>query len=509
MQINVIEYLIDSTQRYPNKKFLVGSESNYTFHEVLFLTLELAKKIRSRGDRYNRPIPVIGKKSPEAVISFFAILASRNIYCPIDVASGPERIGRMLANLNPNVVFADAVQGDTAAQIVKLEDVKNNLVSNLPEVSDIVCEIQILLKGQIDTDPAYIIHTSGSTGTPKGVTICHRSIVDYIEWARNEYQHTCDDKILSQAPFHFDNSTLDIYLSLAVGAELHIVPDAFYTFMPKLIEYINLQGITSVFWVPSVLVNMANLKLLDKMKVHSLTKVLFAGEVMPVPQLNYWIRHLPNALFSNLYGPTEITVDCTFFTLKGEWTKGDSLPIGYPCRNSGVLVLNENNELAKANELGELCVRGSSLALGYWNMPEKTKEVFTQNPLVKEYNEVIYRTGDLVRQDEKGLIFFVGRKDSQIKHNGYRIELGEIEAVIASMSEVKQVVVIYVPEKKKIVAVYLSETPIAIEQFTGFLAERLPSYMLPAVYHRLEEYPLNANGKVDRLVLSAMVKDIL
>lgn len=508
MRINVLEYLIESALQYPDEIFVVSAESgrSYTFHETLFLALEYKKKILEVSSQKNRPIPVIASKSPESVIVFMAILSSQNIYCPIDSSSAFERIKKVIDNLDPELCFLDQVSSRLECQQLVVGNFREVLPSELPSVDQLSKELTDAMFGHIDTDPAYIIHTSGSTGVPKGVTICHRSIIDYIEWARLEYRHTTQDRILSQAPLHFDNSTLDIYLAMAVGAQLHFVPDSYYTFMSKLVEYMNTEGITSVFWVPSVLVNMANLKLLDKLPIKSLNKVLFAGEVMPVPQLNYWIRKLPTALFSNLYGPTEITVDCTFFTLNGEWPE-ESLPIGYPCRNSGILILNDKNEEVRPNEIGELCVKGSSLALGYWNMPDRTRDVFVQNPLVKSYNELIYRTGDLVRRNEKGLIYFIGRKDSQIKHNGYRIELGEIEIAMSTIPGVNQAVVLYFAEKKRIVALYLADELFSDSYFRESLSAKIPGYMIPQMYIHQQCFPLNANGKVDRLALMSVLKE--
>jgi acyl-CoA synthetase (AMP-forming)/AMP-acid ligase II len=219
---------------------------------------------------------------------------------------------------------------------------------------------------------------------------------------------------------------------------------------------------------------------------------------MPTRTLNYWRRHYPAALFSNLYGPTEITVDCTFYTVDRDFNDDEPLPIGIPCRNSDILILNEMNEAAKAEEPGELCVRGSSLALGYWNNPEKTAAAFVQNPLNPHYPELIYRTGDLVFRNGRGEIMYVGRKDFQIKHLGYRIELGEIEHAIFQVEGVRNACVVYNQNKKEIVLFYESANELSPAVFREKLLKSLPKYMLPTAYHRLDSIPLTANGKIDR-----------
>ena len=270
-------------------------------------------------------------------------------------------------------------------------------------------------------------------------------------------------------------------------------------FPAKLLEYINTNEINFIFWVPSVLINVANLKLLNAFEIPSLKKVLFAGEVMPVRHLNYWINNLDKeVLFANLYGPTEITVDCTYYIVERKFKDDEVLPIGKPCRNSDILILNDKNELCKKGEHGELCVRGSSLALGYWNNFKKTNLVFTQNPLNNYYSEKIYRTGDIVFLNEQNEIIFVGRKDFQIKHLGYRIELGEIEHAILNIFNSIIPCVLYNSNKNKIVMIYESEIEIPISEFRLKLSTKLSKYMIPTEYKRIDKLPKTISGKIDR-----------
>ena len=271
-------------------------------------------------------------------------------------------------------------------------------------------------------------------------------------------------------------------------------------------EFINRKGINFVFWVPSVLINVANLQILDSIDLPGLRKVLFAGEVMPVKALNYWRKHLnKEVLFANLYGPTEITVDCTYHIVKREYDDNEILPIGKPRRNSDILILNDKNELCQTNEQGELCVRGSSLALGYWNNLERTNAVFVQNPLNPNYPEKIYHTGDLVYQQEDGEIIFVGRRDNQIKHLGYRIELGEIEHVIANSFENIIPCVLYDEQRKVIELFYEAPNEITPLDFRKKLSTRLSKYMIPGEFIRMEHLPHNASGKIDRTNLKKIL----
>ena len=217
---------------------------------------------------------------------------------------------------------------------------------------------------------------------------------------------------------------------------------------------------------------------------------------------------MPDAKFVNLYGPIEITLDCTYYIIERDFNDDEPLPIGYPCNNTDVLILNNENNLCKPNEEGELCVRGTSLALGYYNDFEKTTKVFTQNPLNKVYPEIIYRTGDLVYINDLGEIIFKGRKDSLIKRMGYRIELGEIEHIITNqLGIVKYCCAVYKVETKEIILFYENNNEISIENFRKKLSNVFPKYMLPDRFVRMDKLPQNTNGKIDRQKLKEMVND--
>jgi len=326
-------------------------------------------------------------------------------------------------------------------------------------------------------------------------------VIDYIDWAVDCFDITSAEIIGSQAPFYFDNSTLDIYLCLAKGATLVLIPEQNFAFPLKLMEYVAEKNINFIFWVPSVMINIANTRALDNIKMDCLKKVLFAGEVMPNRHLNYWRNKLPGNLFANLYGPTEITVDCTYYIVEKKYEDDDKLPIGFPCRNTDVLILTEENRPAAAGEQGELCVRGSSLALGYWNNWEKSDAAFTQNPLNPNYFDRIYRTGDFVYLNEEGEIIFVGRRDAQIKHMGYRIELGEIETALLSMAGIDNSCVLYNKEKQEITMFYEGDDELTKAAIRKRLVEMLPKYMVPTKIHKLDHLPMNKNGKIDRPLL--------
>jgi acyl-coenzyme A synthetase/AMP-(fatty) acid ligase len=256
------------------------------------------------------------------------------------------------------------------------------------------------------------------------------------------------------------------------------------------------------------MVNIANMDLLSKISLEHIKMIWFAGEVFPTKQFNYWKGQLIDVVFVNLYGPIEITLDCIYYIIDREFRDDEPLPLGVPCNNTDIILLNSDNKRCDINEEGEICVRGTSLAMGYYNDHEKTSEVFIQNPLNKSYPELIYRTGDIAFINSKNQIMFVGRRDSLIKHQGYRIELREIEyEAVNHLGVVANCCAVYHAENKEIV-LYYEENGYVEMDIRESLGKVLPKYMVPSVYKRLDILPRNTNGKIDRLILSKMMKEI-
>ena len=305
-----------------------------------------------------------------------------------------------------------------------------------------------------------------------------------------------------ELPVVFDIYDFELCMLMVNGSKLVLLDAMFAAFPARLLEKMADTKVNFIFWVPSIMVNIANMGLLDKIALPDLKLVWFAGEVFPTKQFLVWYDKLPNTVFANLYGPIEITLDCTYYVIDERPVESEPLPIGIPYINTDVLILNEENKLCSIGEEGELCVRGTSLAMGYYNNPEKTAAAFTQNPLNTSYPDFIYRTGDMAYVREDGNIMFKGRKDSLIKHMGYRIELGEIEHVIENdLKLVKYCCAVYRSAQKEIVLYYENESEISDKDFRSAISKVFPAYMIPAVYIKMDELPRNTNGKIDRLLL--------
>ena len=340
--------------------------------------------------------------------------------------------------------------------------------------------------------------TSGSTGVPKGVSIAHKSVIDYTFWVCDTFKISKNECLANQAPFYFDNSILDIFSSIKAGATLHLLPNSLFAFPNKILAYLEERQISFIFWVPSVLIYFANTSALDNFALNSLKKVLFCGEIMPNKQLNYWRKKLPQSLFANLYGPTEITDVCSFYVVDREFSDEELLPIGKACKNTELLVFDEDNKLISPCEVGvkgELFVRGTSLSLGYFRANEKTEQAFLQNPLHNDYLDLVYKTGDIVAYNEVGELLCFGRKDGQIKISGHRVELGEIESVINALDGVKNTACIF---KDEMITCFYEGEKLNLKTL---LKDKLPSYMIPRQFIRVDKFKLNDNGKIDRKVL--------
>ena len=499
----VTEYLRKSATEHPQKIAIFDGENHVTFLEWLKKSESVAENLIDL-ELFKKPIAVLMHKSASCMITFLGVAMSGNYYTVLDEKMPNQRIAMILDCLNPAVIITDKKNLKKAISVA--ESRKILVFDDITITNANTAMIRQVEKRIISTDLLYVLFTSGSTGIPKGVTITHRSVINFTEWATETFSFNSDTIFGNQAPFYFDTSVLDIYTTLKNAGSVHIIPQTCFSFPIRLLEYIGNNSINSILWVPTVLISVSNLGILDKCDVSCLRKILFAGEVMPTKHLNYWVRHLPYAQFVNMYGPTEITVISTYYILNRTLTDNEAVPIGYACKNTGLLVLNSDNEEVVGNEKGELCIRGTCLSLGYYGDFEKSSKVFVQNPLNNLYEEKIYRTGDIVHYNEYGEIIFDGRIDSQIKHTGHRIELGEIDMAVSSIEAVEMCCCLHKQDTDQIVLFYSGN---ATEQdIRKQLTTKIPNYMIPNLYVKMDNIPLNMNGKIDRVLLKQNMMDM-
>lgn len=503
MKVNIVDMFEYTVETKGEEIAVEHNEEFITFIELRNKTVLLANHlIKEIGVAINKPIAVFLPKEINTIISDIGILYSGNMFMNLDIKTPIERITNILETINPTVII-------TNKSYLHLFDKINISLVDIEEIKEDMDEELINARRNqiIDTDPMCIINTSGSTGTPKGVVLNYRSFFDFTDWAIDTFLFDGSEVIGSLSPVVFDIFDFELCMLIIKGSRIVLLDNSLAMFPANLLKEVNRRKVNFIFWVPSIMVNIANLDLINKIPLSSLKTIWFAGEVFPTKQFLYWYDSIPNATFVNLYGPIEITLDCTFHVINKRPNEDETLPIGKPCKNTDIMILNENNQICQENEEGELCVRGTSLAMGYYNNLEKTLSVFTQNPLNDSYPELIYRTGDVVFKDINGLIHFKGRNDSLIKHMGYRIELGEIEHVIVNeLNIVDYCCAVYDSVNRKIVLFYENNKDIASRDFRQQLMKVFPGYMLPNSFERMDLLPRNENGKIDRLQLKIRVE---
>ncbi len=493
---NILEYLEATAYKYPNKIGFTDAKRESTFEETMNNSKRLGTLISKFGNR--RAVAIIIDKTCNCIDAMLGSLYAGDYYVVIDVHSPIDRIQTILSTLDNPIIITDKDSIDLAR---KINCDSQFIVYENAIDTDINQQILDEIRGyMIDLDIAYILFTSGSTGIPKGTVISHRALISYINWVTSAFGFDENTRFGSQTPLYFSMSVTDLYSTVKCGCTYNIIPKQYFSFPVNLVGFLNEKEINTIYWVPTAISILANWNVFDVIKPDYLTTVLFAGEVMPVKQLNYWINNLSGVTFANLFGPTETTDICTFYVVDREFNDSDSLPIGKHCDNCDVFIVKEDGTEAKAGEEGELYVRTTFMAEGYYNNPQKTADAFVQNPLNKAYPERVYRTGDIVKLNDRGEIIYISRKDFQIKRSGYRIELGEIEAGANSVEKVKSCACIYDKSSDCLALIY-EGGPKDTGIILSAVQSKVPAYMIPDKVVRIKEMPKNSNGKIDRKLL--------
>ncbi len=497
MTKNVIEYLERSAEIYPEKIAFADLEHSYTYSELLSKSQRIGSFLAERIEP-GQAVPVYMEKGVQAIAAFMGIVYAGGFYVMLDIQQPVKRLKQILDTLDSKFVITREKEEETSKGLGYAE---NCLIYEEICKNKIRYEIINQIKSRLlDINPLYAIFTSGSTGIPKGVLVSHRSVIDFIEHFTEIFEITKEDVIGNQAPFDFDVSVKDIYSTLKSGATMQIIPRKFFLAPVKLLDFLCSREVTTIIWAVSALCVITSLKAFRYKVPKKLSKIMFSGEMMPMNHLREWRRNIPQAMYVNLYGPSEITCNCTYYIIDREYADGEILPIGNPFPNEKVFLLGEQDELIKEpNEKGEICVAGTALALGYYNNKEQTDAAFVQNPLNHNYLEMIYRTGDLGMYNEKEELIFISRKDFQIKHMGHRIELSEVELAIERIRNIVRVCCIYDDKKDKIIAFYQGKAD--DKAIFKEISNMLPSFMIPNRFIVVEEMPLNKNGKIDRNAL--------
>lgn len=513
-------YVLEQAEGRSGAVAVVMGHQALTYGELEESSNRLARLLKDAGCRRGDRVCLFTPKAPAALTGMLAALKADCAYVPVDIASPALRVAKVVASAEPRVVLAGAAATKLLGELViggsLGDDVPigcldaDSIESDRFAATFMANDAAAYSAEPVDAtnsqdDLAHILFTSGSTGTPKGVMITHANVMAFVEWAVGYFGTTASDRISGHPPLHFDLSTFDVYATFKAGAELHLVPPQVSLLPRELARLIVESGLTQWFSVPSVMTYMAKAGVVEPGCFPTLGRVLWCGEVLPTPVLRHWMQCIPQATFTNLYGPTETTIASSFHTLpQCPRTDTEPIPIGQPCTGEELAVLDDELRPLPPGEMGNLYVGGVGLSPGYWRDPELTAKAFVAQPGHSGPDARTYRTGDLARLGDDGLFYFLGRADSQIKSRGYRIELGEIETALNSLGGLKECAVVgvdtagfegtticcaFVPLAQEVV------TPAAIRTELRTL---LPSYMLPSRWMVFDALPKNVNGKIDR-----------
>lgn len=509
--VSLADYLERSADRVPERAALVDPDGTEICYQQLNLEAgRVAAFLVTRGVIPGDRVAVLLPKSATAVTAMLGILKARAAYVPIDWTAPSDRIRAILADCRVKALFT------TSALVMVLQDFEDPpatiVLTDLPRGSQIpgsrrAIAWQELLEGNLPAisregrsrqDLAYILYTSGSTGIPKGVMLSHGNALSFVDWCSSVFEPSEEDRFSNHAPFHFDLSVLDLYVSLKHGASVHLIDDTTGKNPKQLTTFIERRRVTVWYSTPSILHLMTSFGNLSQVDCSSLRLVLFAGEVFPVKHLRELTKMWPHVRYCNLYGPTETNV-CTYAWVPSEIPedRSEPYPIGLPCTHCSAAVLDADGQEVAQGQEGLLYIAGESVFQGYWNRPRDNSSAFRLRDGV-----VWYCTGDVVREEPEDGYIYIGRRDRMVKRRGYRIELDDIERALYRHEGIRKVAVIAFKSASGDlgIAAFLEavgEPRPSIIEMKMFCAHYLPAYMIPDVFTFLDALPRTSTDKTD------------
>lgn len=509
----------------PDATAIVFKGERMSYRELEESSNQIAHALHECNCGDNDRVAILMPKMPATVVAILGALKAGCIYVPLDPLEAPERLARILQSIDARCVLAAGNVGPLLRNVLAIAGLTSPpRIGWLDEelTADVDPHTQFTLSdlAAVPTAPpprtrdedrvAHLLFTSGSTGEPKGVMVRHRNVLHFIRWASAYFGISRNDRISQHPPLRFDVSTFDIFGALWAGAQLHMVPRELSLLPHRLAQFIREENLTQWFSVPSVMNLMARFDVIQTNDFPSLQRVIFAGEVLPTPTLRYWMKRVTQASFTNLYGPTETTIASSYHTVRSCPENDDApIPIGRPCRGEELLLLDEElRPVTETDTVADLYIRGQGVTAGYWRDRDKTADAF-----VEKDGHRLYRTGDRAWRDADGLFYYVGRADAQVKMRGYRIELGEIEAAFNALPEIRESIVVAIDsdgfESITICCAYSTAPGASVTgtELRSRLAEKLPSYMIPARMAAYGKLPRNTSGKYDRAAITADFKE--
>ncbi len=486
---SMTEWLEKTASRIPTHIAVSDADTSVTW-DTLENKAKQGGTFLSRYVGHKDPVAIVVEKSCTALELLYSVLYSGGFYVFIDPEQPAERMEKILRRLQAPVVITEKQVEE------KVRSCAGESKVFLPEeVLDHPAEkarLQEIRQGASLEDPLYTVFTSGSTGEPKGVVVSHQAASQFIRHFAQQFGITEDDIIGNQAPFDFDVSVKDIFTSLYTGAQMVVIPRTLFAVPGQLVDFLVDHEITVLVWAVTAMCMISAFGGFEYKIPEKLRLAMFSGEVMPVRQLKVWQQALPGVKFVNLYGPSEITCNCTFYEVPSHLEDDAPLPIGSPFPGRKVFLLDEaGQEVHGEGQQGQIAVSGESLADGYYHDPQRTAESF-----ILRDGERVYLTGDIGYYGQDGLLHFTGRQDNQIKHMGHRIELGEVENAMEKVEGVRRACCLYDQRKNRVIGFYLGD--LDKKELRKGLKELIPNYMIPNKFICKESFPVTQHGKTDR-----------
>ena len=514
-----------SAERHPDHLAVADGERTLSYADLEHRSNQVARLLVDTGVQRGDRVALYLDKSLESVVGLYGILKAGGAYVPLDPHAPVGRLGYIAGDCAVRCVLSAVgkaaswpellAAAPSATAVVVLDGAAPDAEPpGVPVLGSDAIDAQDATAPaarSIGFDLAYILYTSGSTGRPKGVMLTHHNALGFVDWAAEEFGVGPADRVSSHAPFHFDLSTFDLFAAAHGGAGVVLVPALTSVFPPRLRDFIDREGITVWYSVPSILSMLVLKGALQERQFPALRTILFAGEVFPTKHLRTLMQLLPHVRFANLYGPTETNV-CTWYEVPPLPDDQDEpIPIGRPIPNDEAFVVQEDGKAADPGTPGELYVRGATVMHGYWGDEERTARTLVAHPFDPGQAGRCYRTGDLVRELEDGNLQFLGRRDAQIKSRGYRIELGDLEAAVYAHPSVTECAAIAVPDDivtNRIKLFVVVRDGLAQRELLSFCGERVPKYMLPDSMEFHDALPKTSTGKIDRQALQALTSQL-
>lgn len=496
MDLSVLKWLERTAAAFGEKTAFFDKEKGLTFSQLNYYAKAIGTYL-SKKTAPDAPVAVMTGRHVLTPACYLGVVRAGCFYAPMDATMPTARLNQILGVIRAGIMLVDREHEEVArtldftGEILVMEDILETKIDE-----DLIEKRAAAITA---TTPLYVIFTSGSTGAPKGVITAHGSLMCYIDGICKVLDMNASDVLGNQSPLDYIAAVRDIYIPIKLGASTVILPKNEFSMPVQLFETLNAYKVTTLCWSVAGVTLPAKLGAFEAVKLETVGKVCFSGSVMPCKYLKIWQEHLPDVLYVNQYGPTEATASCTYYVVREKVGDDTVLPIGVPFENYRILLLNEDHTPTAPGEVGEICVGGPVLALGYYGNPEKTAESFVQNPLNPNYRELIYKTGDLGRFREDGVLEFHGRKDRQIKHMGHRIELGEIEGTASQIPGVAECCALYFKEKELLYLFYSGEA--TSKEIALFFRKALPAFMVPRKIIQLPAIPKLPNGKMDMQAL--------